>query len=152
VTRAVLRSDGGARGNPGPAGAGFVIEVDGSQICAGGRYLGETTNNVAEYLALIWGLENALALGVSQLTVFADSELLVKQINGVYRVKNEGLKPLFLEALTLLRQFTKFEVKHVRREDNKAADEMANLAMDARDIVGNPKCPPGGAAPQESLF
>ncbi len=98
MSRAVLRSDGGARGNPGPAGAGFVIEVDGSVACMAGRFLGEATNNVAEYEALIWGLENVRALGYSEVSVFADSELLVKQINGLYKVKNAGLKPLFVRS------------------------------------------------------
>ena len=88
MTRAVLRTDGGARGNPGPAGAGFVVEVDGAVVCSGGRFLGEATNNVAEYEALIWGLENVRALGHSDVAVFADSELLVKQLNGAYKVKN----------------------------------------------------------------
>lgn len=144
MTRAILRSDGGARGNPGPAGAGFVVEVDGQIVCSGGRYLGVCTNNVAEYEALIWGLENVRALGHHEVSVFADSELLVKQINGQYRVKNEGLKPLFLKALSLLRGFSSFDVSHVRREANKAADEMANAAMDARADVGDYACPPGG--------
>lgn len=146
MTRAVLRSDGGARGNPGPAGAGFVIEVGGDTVCRGGRYLGECTNNVAEYEALLWGLENVRALGHDEVSVFADSELLVKQINGQYRVKNEGLKPLFVRALSLLRGFRSFEVAHVRREANKDADAMANEAMDLRADVGDYACPPGGAA------
>lgn len=135
--RAVLRSDGGARGNPGPGGAGFVIEVDGSVVCRGGRFLGDVTNNVAEYSALIWGLVNARKLGVTDLQVFADSELLVKQLNGVYRVKNEGLKPLFLKAQSLLRTFSSVSVKHVRREENKEADALANEAMDVRGTVGD---------------
>ncbi len=152
MTKAVLRSDGGARGNPGPAGAGFVIEVDGDVVCSGGRYLGEVTNNVAEYEALIWGLENVSALEHTHVSVFADSELLVKQINGAYRVKNEGLKPLFLRALELLRGFESYDVNHVRRENNKLADAMANAAMDERSTVGDPVCSPGGGASQEPLF
>ncbi|TLM76840.1 MAG: ribonuclease HI family protein [Actinobacteria bacterium] len=152
MTRAVLRTDGGARGNPGPAGAGFVIEDDGRVVCGGGRFLGETTNNVAEYSALIWGLENAAALGYAHVIVYADSELLVKQVNGAYRVKNEGLKPLFAEAMRLLRGFPGgYDVRHVRREQNKLADEMANQAMDARGTVGDPACGPGGAG-QATLF
>ena len=98
MTAAVLRTDGGSRGNPGPAGAGFVIEVDGEIVCRGGKFISSATNNVAEYEAFIWGLENVAALGHTEVQVFADSELLVKQINGQYRVKNEGLKPLFLKA------------------------------------------------------
>lgn len=152
MTRAILRTDGGARGNPGPAGAGFVIEVDGSVVCSGGRYLGETTNNVAEYEALVWGLQNVAELGYDAVTVFADSELIVKQLNGVYRVKNVNLKPLFLRALELLRGFRDREVRHVLRAQNRAADEMANMAMDERGLVGDPACIPGGARRQDSLF
>ncbi len=152
MTRAVLRTDGGARGNPGPAGAGFVIEVGGEVVCSGGRYLGLQTNNVAEYEAMIWGLENVSALGYREVSVYADSELLVKQINGQYRVKNEGLKPLFVRAMSLLRGFSSFEVGHVRREANKLADEMANQAMDAQDMVGDPACGPGGSNTQQALF
>lgn len=149
--RATLRSDGGARGNPGPAGSGFVIEAGGDIVCRAGRFLGVTTNNVAEYEAMIWGLENVAALGYHEVSVFADSELLVKQINGIYKVKNAGLKPLFMRVLGLLRAFDRYEVRHVRREENKDADAMANAAMDARAIVGDPACEPGGAG-QASLF
>jgi len=152
MTRAILRSDGGARGNPGPAGAGFVIEVDGGVTCSAGRYLGEVTNNVAEYEALIWGLENVRAHGFTDVSVFADSELLVKQIKGLYRVKNAGLRPLFMRAMELVREFGRFEISHVRREDNAAADAMANAAMDERGTVGNPACGPGGSTAQGSLF
>lgn len=151
MTRAVLRSDGGARGNPGPAGAGFVVEVDDGIVCQGGRFLGICTNNVAEYEALIWGLENVTALGYRDVTIYADSELLVKQLNGAYRVKNAGLKPLFSRALTLLREFESYEICHVRRENNKKADALANEAMDTRDSVGDYVCEPGGQGPQ-TLF
>jgi len=129
-----------------------VIEVEGEVVCSGGRYLGECTNNVAEYEALIWGLENVRALGYTQVSVFADSELLVKQINGVYKVKNDGLKPLFARTLALLRGFNSFDVGHVRREHNKSADAMANAAMDERTTVGDPACGPGGGLTQDSLF
>lgn len=149
---ATLRTDGGSRGNPGPAGAGFVLEVDGERVCEGGRYLGIQTNNVAEYEALIWGLENAQALGIAELTVCADSELLVHQVNGKYRVKNQGLKPLFARATQLLRSFRRVNVTHVRREANVEADRMANLAMDERGVVGDPRCEPDGQAAQGSLF
>jgi len=150
MTRAVLRTDGGSRGNPGPAGAGFVIEVDGDIVCRGGKFIPSATNNVAEYEAFIWGLENVVALGYAHVQVFADSELLVKQINGQYRVKNEGLKPLFVRALVELRRFSTYKVSHVRREMNEAADAMANEAMDARATVGDaPSSPDAG---QDSLF
>lgn len=152
MTGTVLRTDGGSRGNPGPAGVGFVIERDGAIVCSGGRFLGEATNNVAEYEALIWGLENVRALGSDEVTVYADSELLVKQLNGRYRVKNEGLKPLFVRATGLLKGFERSEVTHVRRALNAEADKLANQAMDARTTVGNPLCEPGGSAAQASLF
>ena len=150
MTAVVLRTDGGSRGNPGPAGAGFVIEADGEIICSGGRFIPSATNNIAEYEAFIWGLENVAALGHTEVQVFADSELLVKQINGQYRVKNEGLKPLFVKALGVLRGFSAFRVTHVRREMNVAADAMANEAMDARAVVGDAAVPPD--AGQDSLF
>jgi ribonuclease HI len=133
-----LRTDGGARGNPGPGGAGFVLEDEsGAVVRRGGRYLGSVTNNVAEYAALIWGLETALDHGVQRLRVCADSELVVRQMNGIYRVKNEGLKPLFASAQKLVKCFASAEVTHVRREQNAAADELANLAMDGRATVGD---------------
>jgi ribonuclease HI len=84
--------------------------------------------------------------------VFADSELVVKQVRGEYRVKNAGLKPLFVRALALLREFDSFSITHVRREENAAADAMANEAMDAGGVVGNPVCSPGGGTGQEALF
>ena len=129
-----------------------MVEIEGAIVCSGGHFLGEATNNVAEYEALIWGLENVRALGHSEVEVYADSELLVKQLNGVYKVKNAGLKPLFARALELLRQFERFDVTHVRRADNEAADAMANAAMDERETVGDPACAPGGATQQGSLF
>ncbi len=150
MSAAVLRTDGGSRGNPGPAGAGFVIEADGAIVCRGGKFIANATNNIAEYEAFIWGLENVAALGYSEVQVFADSELLVKQINGQYRVKNEGLKPLFVKALGELRRFSAFKVSHVRREMNEAADAMANEAMDARATVGDAPVDPN--AGQDTLF
>lgn len=147
MSRAVIHTDGGSRGNPGPAGIGFTIEVDGTVVCRGGAYIGETTNNVAEYSALVWALENARSMGISAVDVRADSELLVKQIKGIYRVKNEGLKPLFADTMSLLKSFSTFTVTHVRREFNKAADALANEAMDARGLIGDYLCEPGADAP-----
>lgn len=133
-----LRTDGGARGNPGPGGAGFVLEdSDGTVVRSGGKYLGCVTNNNAEYEALIWGLRTALDHGVRELRVCADSELVVRQVNGLYRVKNEGLKPLYATAKQLLGRFSSVEVTHVRREANAAADALANEAMDTRASCGN---------------
>jgi ribonuclease HI len=152
MSRAILRTDGGARGNPGPAGAAFVLEQEGRRIACGGRFLGETTNNVAEYEALLWGLENARAANVDDILVLMDSELIVKQLLGAYKVKNAGLKPLFVRVMELRRQFSAFEVRHVRREENKLADALANEAMDERADVGDPLCAPGSSAGQGSLF
>jgi ribonuclease HI len=149
--RFTLRTDGGARGNPGPAGAGFVLEDEGGAIVrSGGRFLGVATNNVAEYEALIWGMRTADAHGVRRLRVCADSELVVKQLNGAYRVKNEGLKPLFAKASALLKHFESVDVVHVRREHNAAADALANEAMDLRADVGDGVAE--GPDPQGSLF
>jgi ribonuclease HI len=152
VPSAVLQSDGGARGNPGPAGAGFVLlDPSGAPITSGGRYLGETTNNIAEYEALLWGLEVADAVGITDLTVQCDSELVVKQLNGQYRVKHPGLKPLYLKASLLLKRFPAVKVVHIRREYNKIADGLANDAMDSRGSVGDAPLP-GDCDSQGSLF
>jgi ribonuclease HI len=146
-----LRTDGGARGNPGPAGAGFVLEdPTGTIVRSGGRFLGSTTNNVAEYEALLWGLATALDHGVQDLRVCADSELVVKQLLGAYRVKNEGLKPLHARAKELLAKFGKVQITHVRREMNQAADALCNVAMDERRTVGDGADPDAGA--QAPLF
>jgi ribonuclease HI len=149
--RYTLRTDGGARGNPGPAGAGFVLQdAGGSVVRSGGRYLGIATNNVAEYQALLWGLATALDHGVREIRVCADSELVVKQLTGVYRVKNEGLRPLCAQAKSLLLRFASVEIAHVRREMNAAADALANVAMDERRTVGDGVDPDTGA--QSALF
>jgi ribonuclease HI len=146
--RHTLRTDGGARGNPGPAGAGFVLEDGtGAVVRSGGRFLGNTTNNVAEYEALLWGLATALDHGVSELRVCADSELVVRQLTGVYRVKNEGLRPLYAKAKALLDRFSAVEIVHVRREMNSAADGLCNIAMDERRTVGDGVDPAGGEQP-----
>lgn len=141
--RWVLNSDGGARGNPGPGGAGIIVRrPDGSVAASGGAYLGSVTNNVAEYEALLWGLRVARCLGATELLVRADSELVVKQLRGEYRVKNEGLKPLFLKAQALRQAFASIEFQHVRRAENADADALANEAMDGRCTVGDAPEPP----------
>jgi ribonuclease HI len=147
----ILRTDGGARGNPGPAGCGFVLErPDGTVACAAGRWLGNATNNVAEYQGLLHGLRAAAAFPEARhIAVHADSELMVKQMTGVYRVKTPHLKPLFLEACELARRFSKVTYTHVRREANKHADSLANAAMDARADVGDAPCEDPG---QGTLF
>jgi ribonuclease HI len=136
--RWVVNTDGGARGNPGPAGSGFVLkDAEGVRVCSGGRYLGETTNNRAEYDALIWGLESALQAGCRSIEVRMDSELIVRQMTGRYRVKNEGLKEPFARARELVRAFEEVHFVHVPRSENAEADRLANEAMDARDTVGD---------------
>ncbi|MEL7087003.1 MAG: ribonuclease HI family protein [Planctomycetota bacterium] len=132
-----IHIDGGARGNPGPAGVGVVIQdtANDKYLYEAGYYLGEATNNVAEYNGLIKGLEVANELGAKRILVVSDSELMVKQINGQYRVKAENLKPLYQDAVKLLGRFGKWEMTHTRRENNKLADQLANRAMDAESDV-----------------
>ncbi|MFQ5429766.1 MAG: ribonuclease HI family protein [Phycisphaerae bacterium] len=132
-----IHIDGGARGNPGPAGAGVTIrDEQGACLFEGGFFLGHMTNNAAEYNALIRALQVARTAGATRLQIFSDSELLVRQVNGDYRVKNAGLKVLFNDAAARLRDFEDWRVRHVRREANDRADELANQAMDAeRDVV-----------------
>jgi ribonuclease HI len=130
--KARLFTDGGARGNPGPAAYGYVLEAEnGTVLDARGEAIGVATNNVAEYSGLVAGLARAAELGVSELEVVSDSELMVRQMTGVYRVKNEGLKPLFLEASGLERRIGKVRYRAVRREHNKLADQLVNEALDA---------------------
>ena len=128
---AIIYTDGGARGNPGPAGAGAVILQDGNVLAEISEFLGTQTNNVAEYTALVLALKKALQLGLADVEVRMDSELIVKQMQGEYKVKNAGLKPLFLEVVNLSKKFSSFHISHVRREENSAADSLANQAMDA---------------------
>jgi ribonuclease HI len=126
-------ADGGARGNPGPAAAGAVLFDEGGEVLREvGEYLGTATNNVAEWRALIAGLEAAIELGIDDLEVRMDSELVVRQVNGIYRVKHPDLIPLSEKARRLLRKFSRFTVQHVRRKDNAAADAVVNQVLDAR--------------------
>jgi ribonuclease HI len=130
--KARLFTDGGARGNPGPAAYGFVLEAeDGTVLAAEGEAIGVATNNVAEYSGLIAGLRRATELQVAELEVVSDSELLVKQMRGEYRVKNEALRGLSVEAGRLARQLQKVEYRHVKRAHNELADRLVNEALDA---------------------
>ena len=134
----IVNTDGGSRGNPGPGGAGIVVrDPSGAVVAEGGAFLGSVTNNIAEYEALLWGMRAASALGARRLLVRADSELVVRQMLGQYRVKNAGLKPLFVEAQALQRSFEIVRFEHVRREQNAEADALANQAMDERAQVGD---------------
>jgi ribonuclease HI len=130
--KARLSTDGGARGNPGPAAYGYVLEApDGTVLAAHGERIGVATNNVAEYSALIAGLEKALELGLGEVEVVSDSELMVKQMRGEYRVKNEALRELSLRAGRLARQLGSVSYTAVRREHNELADRLVNEALDS---------------------
>ena len=130
--KARLFTDGGARGNPGPAAAAYVLETDdGTVLDAHGEAIGTATNNVAEYRALVAGLAKAAELGVSEIEVVSDSELLVKQMNGEYRVKSAALVELSLEAAHLARQIGRVRYRAVRRAENELADRLVNETLDA---------------------
>ena len=130
--------DGGSRGNPGPAAAGYCIKnSSGSKIEAKAFFLGKATNNVAEYTAFVKALEAAKQIDAKQLMVFSDSELLVRQINGQYKVKSEQIIPLFQTATTLLEHFDNWKVQHITREKNKEADKLVNQALDLKRDVEN---------------
>jgi ribonuclease HI len=129
---AILWTDGGARGNPGPAAYAFVLETeDGTVLDAQGTAIGTATNNVAEYSALVAGLRRAAELGVTTLELRSDSELMVKQMRGEYRVKNKDLQTLFLHASRAARDVGSVTYTHVRREHNELADRLVNEALDA---------------------
>jgi len=148
VVRATLYTDGGSRGNPGPSGIGYTLLKGGDAgdaggggqgaepISSGGWFIGQATNNEAEYLALIWGLENALAANVRNLDIRLDSELVAKQLRGEYKVKAAGIKGLFSLSKKLLSRFASYDIRHVRRAYNSSADSWANAAMDAEAPVG----------------
>lgn len=128
-----VATDGGARGNPGPAAIGAsVTDDDGTELAAISEYIGETTNNVAEYTAVIRGLEAAADLGAHAVTLRSDSELLIRQLQGRYKVKAAHLQPLHAEVQGLLRRFAETTLEHVRRERNVRADALVNEALDAR--------------------
>ena len=131
--KAKLSTDGGARGNPGPAAFGYVLETDdGTVLDARGEAIGHATNNVAEYRGLVAGMAKAAELGVDELEVVSDSELLVKQMQGDYRVKNEALRALWEEASDLERGFRRVRYTAVRRAHNELADRLVNEALDAQ--------------------
>lgn len=133
MAEAIIYTDGAARGNPGPAGAGALItDSEGRMLAEICRYLGETTNNQAEYQALLLALKEAVNLKATRLTIYTDSELMVRQIKGEYKVKNDGLKTVFQEVFNLLRHFGAYTINHVPRENNKRADQLANLAIDGQ--------------------
>jgi ribonuclease HI len=131
----IVHVDGGARGNPGPAAAACVVsEPGGGVLEESARLLGEATNNVAEYRALLLGLERAHALGASEVEVIGDSELIAKQVTGVYKVKHPAMKPLHAEALQALRAFERWSIRTVPRAQNAEADALVNQALDGSVI------------------
>lgn len=128
--------DGGSRGNPGPAGVGIVLRAaDGTPLVTLGKFIGRATNNVAEYQALITGLQKAQELGAKKILIRGDSELIIKQMRGEYRVRHPELKPLYEEAYHLLHGFTEAKLEHNLRHKNTLADKLANLAMDRKAEV-----------------
>ncbi|MDD3905899.1 MAG: ribonuclease HI family protein [Candidatus Omnitrophica bacterium] len=131
-----LYADGGARGNPGPAGIGAVI-FDSKKKRVGEvyKYIGEATNNNAEYNALICGLEEARKLGADKIVINLDSELVVKQLSGEYKVKSVDIKPLFEKAVTALKHFGSFEIRHIDRSQNKEADKLVNKAINLKFLI-----------------
>ncbi|RKY13023.1 MAG: phosphoribosylglycinamide formyltransferase [Planctomycetota bacterium] len=132
----ILYTDGGSRGNPGPGGAGFVISTPaGCPILARGVFLGQTTNNVAEYTAVREGLAAAKEMQAQSVRLFSDSQLLVRQLNGQYRVKSPNLKDIYADCIKLLASFASWQVTHIYREKNTEADAMANQAMDKKGNV-----------------
>jgi ribonuclease HI len=135
----VVHVDGGARGNPGPAAVGVVVSTpDGEVLDEIGEVIGVATNNVAEYRALLLGLERARALGASEVEVVNDSELVARQVTGDYKVKSAGLKPLHRETLTALRGFDRWSISSVPRERNERADALVNAALDGGAVGDEP--------------
>ena len=122
-------TDGASKGNPGPASIGYTIEKDGIVLEEYSEFIGEATNNIAEYTALIAAVKRMKSLGATDVIVYSDSELMARQINGMYKVKSKGLKPLFIKVMKLSDKFDSFKVVHVPREENLTADSLANQAM-----------------------
>ena len=131
MEKVVVHVDGGSRGNPGPSAVAAVASSpDGEPLLERAAYIGETTNNVAEYRAVQLGLELAHELGAKSVEIVNDSQLIARQIGGQYKVKHAGLRPLFLETMKALREFDQWAVRDVRREHNKRADELVNEELD----------------------
>ena len=122
-------TDGASQGNPGPAGIGFILEKDGVVLEEFCEYIGDTTNNIAEYSALIAAVKRMKELRATDVIIYSDSELMVRQINGIYKVKNKGLIPFYTEVIKLLDEFDIFRVIHIPREENTIADRLATQAI-----------------------
>ncbi|MEN6357392.1 MAG: ribonuclease HI family protein [Armatimonadota bacterium] len=133
MSKVIIYTDGASKGNPGDAGIGVVISSpDGTVLREIGEYIGQTTNNVAEYQALIRGLREAADIGATQIEISTDSQLMARQLAGAYKVKSPNLQPLYAEAVNLIRHFAGVSISHVVREFNKRADELANLGVKKR--------------------
>ncbi|MDP2726952.1 MAG: ribonuclease HI family protein [Dehalococcoidia bacterium] len=131
----VVYADGGSRGNPGPSAIGVeILDDSGKVLHQISKKIGHATNNEAEYLALITGLEAAVGLGAQEVAVRMDSELLVRQVNGLYRVRSPGLQPLHQRVMTQKARFARFSIEHVRRDGNRRADALVNRALDESRI------------------
>lgn len=127
MSKVIIYTDGASQGNPGDAAVGIVISDETGKVLREiGEYIGKETNNVAEYSALVWGLHEAAELGATEVEIRTDSELMARQLTGAYKVKSENLKPLYEEAISVLRCFRSVSISHVMREFNKRADELAN--------------------------
>jgi ribonuclease HI len=128
--------DGGARGNPGPAGVGvLILDASGKKIKDVSKYIGEATNNIAEYSALLYGLEEALILRADEIKINLDSELVARQLSGEYRVKDANIRPLFERAVNMLKSFKNFEINHIDRSKNKEADKLVNKAINLASLI-----------------
>ena len=131
MSRLTVNVDGGARGNPGPAAVGVVVrDADGEVLEEAGERIGRATNNVAEYRALLLGIERAAALGASELELVGDSELIVRQVKGEYKVKDATMRKLHAQVKRALEPFDRWSIRHVRREENADADRLVNEALD----------------------
>jgi ribonuclease H / adenosylcobalamin/alpha-ribazole phosphatase len=140
--KATLNTDGGARGNPGPAGIGVILRSsDGATLAQLGRGIGSTTNNVAEYEALIAGLELALANDVTEIEVLSDSTLVVNQVTGRWKIKNDRLRTLAVRARSLMNKFKRATISYVPRAENQDADRLANIGMDESEVTGDAAFP-----------
>ena len=143
IQKAIIHTDGGSRGNPGPGAAGYTIDDPaGKRLAARGVFLGKVTNNYAEYTAVGKALRHAQELGVKEVQLYSDSDLLVQQLNGRYKVKSENIRPLYERCLQILEDFDAWRITHIRREKNADADALANKAMDAKaDVDCTPASP-----------
>lgn len=131
MDKIIIQTDGAARGNPGPAGiGGYIYLPSGERLLSFSEYIGEATNNVAEYSALLYALKQAVKYKALKVELKLDSELIVKQLQGIYKVKNEGLKPYYFSVKALLNNYLEVEIKHIYREANAEADALANKAID----------------------